>query len=210
MENNTNEKGLQYLIEKQDQNLQDLQWLKNQVAEYRKEAKEALNLNQLEITQANVGRLIDYYTELKTESEYENRQLLMIPKETYLKVLNSGLDQLSGVLKMIEARKPYLRKRPQQQKTEPKPYKNKDRAYGYFMAMAMQNGKINIAPNQKTEPYPRSTTTAPQQRVVTDPHAIELQIGCRKTRLPPASSLPLCAHKRFPAIHETAPVIVPD
>jgi hypothetical protein len=32
-----------------------------------------------------------------------------------------------------------------------KPYKSKDRAYGYFMAMAMQNGKINIAPDQKTE-----------------------------------------------------------
>jgi len=137
------QKSLQWLIEKRDKSLLTLEWIKNQVNEYRKQAQNADNISQLELIQANIGRLIDYYSDLKAGAKYQNLTLAtgLISKEVYLNTLKSGLKQLSGIMKMIEARKPYLRKNPKI--VIPKLYKSKERTYGIALALGYYNKKID-------------------------------------------------------------------
>ncbi len=95
------EAGLDYLKYK---------WIDNRVNEFRGQAQKADSIKKIEQVEANVGRLIDYYTRIKAKAEL--KKMKHFSKATHIKTLSLALEELSGILTMIKSRKPHLKNKP--------------------------------------------------------------------------------------------------
>lgn len=103
-----NEKNLQWLIDKRNRNIKDLQWLENQVKQYRQQLESAKSFDEIVLLQANVGRLQRYFTELLIDAKYKGLTLSTLPKKSYLNTLEAGREHLAKLQKRIDTRIKYF------------------------------------------------------------------------------------------------------